>query len=98
MAKISPQEVLDIARISNVDVHQDEVEPLVHQLEQVLSYAERVKEVGNVQALTSKNKNILREDCVGASNPSVLLAQAPEREGDFFVVPLILEGSDSKKG
>lgn len=96
MAKISRQEVLDIARISNLEVHTDEIESLLKQLEQVLSYAERVKEVTDVQESSSKNSNVFRDDIESASHPELLLSQAPEREGNFFVVPLILESNDNK--
>ena len=93
MANISQQEVLDIARISNLDLHTDEIGPLARQLEQVLTYAERVKEVATeADESSSKNVNVFREDVINKSEPEPLLAQAPEREGDYFVVPIILEG------
>jgi len=97
MAKISRQEVLDIARISNLEVHSDEIESLMHQLEQVLSYAERVKEVTDVQEFAVHTSNVFREDTITTSNPETLLMRAPEREGNYFVVPLILEGGDKKE-
>jgi len=96
MAKISRQEVLDIARVSNLDIQPNEIDSLLKQLEQVLSYTERVKEVAHVHIIQSKNCNVFREDTIGAHNAEILLEQAPEREGDFFVVPLILESSDKK--
>ena len=95
MIKISRQEVLDIARISNLELRSDEVEPLMKQLEQVLSYAERVQEVAaDIQEPSSKAVNVFREDVINRSDPEPLLAQAPEREGNYFVVPIILESSD----
>jgi len=39
-----------------------------------------------------KNCNVEREDIVIPTDAQAILAQAPEREGDFFVVPVIIEG------
>jgi len=92
MTKISREEVLAIARITHVELHEHEIQPLVEQLEQVLSYAERVKDVaGDVQEPSQKNVNVFREDVVVPTDPECIRAQAPEREGDYFVVPMILE-------
>jgi len=95
MTKISHEEILKIACISHLDVHADEVQPLISQIEQVLNYAERVKEVAaDVQEPSTKNVNIFREDVVVSTDNEPILVQAPEREGDYFVVPIILERSE----
>lgn len=97
MAKISRQEILAIARISNLEVHADEIDALIEQIEQVLNYAERVKEVTDTQESNIKNSNIFREDIVHTYDPEIILKRAPEREGDYFVVPLILESPTENK-
>ncbi len=95
MTKVTREEILKIARISHLDVHDDEVQPLMSQIEQVLSYAERVKEVAvDVQEPSTKNVNTFREDVVVSTDNEPILAQSPEREGDYFVVPIILESSE----
>ncbi len=92
MTKISREEVLNIARISHIALRDEEIEPLIEQLEQVLSYAERVVQVAtNVEEPSTKNINIFREDLVIPQDPEPILAQAPEREGNYFVVPMILD-------
>ena len=92
MTKVSREEVLKIARISHIALHDDEIEPIVEQLEQVLSYAERVMQVAtHVEEPSTKNINIFRDDFVIPQDPEPILAQAPEREGDYFVVPVILD-------
>ena len=92
MAKISKEEVLKIARLANIDVHADEVDSLTKQLEDVLSYAERVKEVAaDAEEPSNMNVNVFREDVVVKTDPEPVLSQAPEREDNFFVVPKILE-------
>lgn len=93
MKKITRQEVQHIAAMSRIAVHEDEIDSLVSQLEQVLSYAERVKEVATttVQEPSTKQVNVFRDDLVVPQDPELFLAQAPEREGNYFVVPVILE-------
>jgi aspartyl-tRNA(Asn)/glutamyl-tRNA(Gln) amidotransferase subunit C len=92
MTKISRDEVLHIARISRIALHEDEVEPLMTRLEEVLSYAERVVEAGaDIEEPSVKNVNIFRNDFVVPQDPEPILAQAPEREGNYFVVPVILD-------
>jgi aspartyl-tRNA(Asn)/glutamyl-tRNA(Gln) amidotransferase subunit C len=95
MTKITREEILKIAHMSQLDIHTDEVESFISQIEQVLSYAERVKEVAaTVQQPTNKNVNVFREDIAIPTDNESILAQAPEREGNYFVVPMILEGNE----
>jgi aspartyl-tRNA(Asn)/glutamyl-tRNA(Gln) amidotransferase subunit C len=92
MTKISRQEVLKIAYMSRIALREDEVNPLIAQLEQVLSYAERVTEAAtSMQEPSTKQVNVFRDDLVVPQDPEPILAQAPEREGNYFVVPVILE-------
>ncbi len=92
MKKISRQEVLAIATMSRIALREDEINPMIEQLEQVLSYAERVSECATtLQEPSTKQVNVFREDVVITQDPEPLLARAPEREGNYYVVPAILE-------
>ena len=92
MTKISKEEVLKIAQISSLDIHEDEIPALTKQLQSVLSYAERVTEVAaDAQEPSVKKVNVFREDVVIKSDPREILDCAPEREQDYFVVPAVLE-------
>lgn len=94
MAKITREDVLKIAKMAQVAVHENEVDAYVHQLEQVLSYAERVKEIASeVEEPSNRNVNVFRDDVIDKTDPEIILDAAPEREGDYFVVPVILEGN-----
>lgn len=90
--KITRDELLRIAEISKLEIRESEIEPLVFQLQAVLSYAERVNQVAEEIAAESsdKNINIMREDIPHFYVSTPILAQAPEREEDYFVVPKIL--------
>lgn len=93
MAQITKEEVLKIAQISHIKVDHDELEPLMQKLQAVLSYAERVNEIAAQQGdeLPHKAVNVFREDLVIPTNPEPILAQAPEEQEHYFVVPRILE-------
>ncbi|MBT3456348.1 Asp-tRNA(Asn)/Glu-tRNA(Gln) amidotransferase subunit GatC [bacterium] len=91
MEKITKEEVLKIAELSRIEISDDEIEPIVKQLQDVLSYAQRVKEVAiDVREPLRKNVNIMREDVVIKTDSETILRQAPDREDNFFVVPIIL--------
>lgn len=95
MTKITKEEVLKIAKMSHLELHEDEIPALIKQLDDVLSYAERVKDVSGVsQEAPVRNINVFRDDIAKPGNPQELLAQAPEREGDYFVVPAILDHNE----
>lgn len=92
MTKITEEEIRKIARMSYLDIHDDEIEPMIKQLEAVLSYAERVQEVAeSVQEPSNKMINVFREDVIVRTDVEPILSQAPEREGSFFVVPAIID-------
>lgn len=92
MTKISKEEILTLAAMSQIEIMPHEIEPLAQQLEDVLSYAVRVTDLAaDVQEPSTKNVNVFREDLVVATDPELVRSQAPAREHDFFVVPVILE-------
>jgi len=93
MTKITRQEIEQLGRISCLDIHEDEMDELMGHIEQVLSYAQRVSEiVEDAQEACMCSVNIFREDVSIETDPESILMQAPVREGDYFVVPRILEG------
>jgi aspartyl-tRNA(Asn)/glutamyl-tRNA(Gln) amidotransferase subunit C len=95
MTKITKEEVLKIAKMSHLELHEDEIPALIQQLDDVLSYAERVKEVSGLsQEAPVRNINVMRQDVAVQSDPERILAQAPEREGNYFVVPAILDHNE----
>ena len=98
MKKISKEEILRIAEMSSLDIRDDEIQGLMKQLEEVLSYAQRVTEVAaDIQEPSLKNVNFFREDVVIKTDPELILSRAPEREGDYFVVPAILDNKKRHK-
>lgn len=96
MIKITQEELLKIAQLSNLHVSPDEIPSLIKQVEDILSYAIRVKEVigfENAQDLSSKNINVFREDVCIKTDDAPILAQAPATERNYFIVPVIIENN-----
>lgn len=92
MTKISREEVIKIARISAISLKEEEIDTLIGRMEAVLSYTERVKEIAQtIEEPSNKNVNIFRQDLVIPQNPEPILAQAPDRADNYFVVPMILD-------
>jgi aspartyl-tRNA(Asn)/glutamyl-tRNA(Gln) amidotransferase subunit C len=96
MSVISKEEVLRIAKMSRITVHEEEVDQLTKQLNDILTYAARVSEIAGLdqhaqQCQDSKNTNVWRQDTVVPCNGERILAAAPVHEADYFVVPAIIE-------
>ena len=91
--KITKEEALKIAYISRISLKDNEIDPLIEQLEAVLSYAERVTQVADEldDQPSNRNVNFFREDVIVKCDPKPILERAPEREEDYFVVPKILD-------
>jgi len=93
MAKITRDEVLKIAAMSKIAIKEDEIAIISKQLEDVLTYAERVRVVANVQQTEQlyKNVNVMRDDVIVPTDYKPIIEQAPLSIDNYFVVPKILE-------
>jgi len=92
MIKVSREEILYIAKLSRIAIHEDEIESLVDDISQVLNYAARVQELAATEVQQPvKNINIFREDTIVQTDPQPLIAQAPQREEQYYVVPAVLD-------
>jgi aspartyl-tRNA(Asn)/glutamyl-tRNA(Gln) amidotransferase subunit C len=92
MALISREEIIKIAHLSRIEIKESEIEGLTRHIQAVLAYAGRVQEVAaQVEEPLDKNINVLREDVIVKTDKDLVLAQAPMREADYFVVPAVLD-------
>ncbi len=95
MAIVSKQEILLLAQMSRLAIHDHELDDLIKHVEDVLSYAHRVTQIAqDGDESFIHPSNVVRADVVVAGNPEPILRQAPEREGNYFVVPRILEHTE----
>jgi aspartyl-tRNA(Asn)/glutamyl-tRNA(Gln) amidotransferase subunit C len=85
-----------VAKLARIAVTEDEVPHLAGELNAILNFVEELSEVDvdGVEPMTSVTpmKIPMREDKVTAGGePERVLANAPVREGNFFVVPKVVE-------
>jgi aspartyl-tRNA(Asn)/glutamyl-tRNA(Gln) amidotransferase subunit C len=88
--------VARIANLARIDVPQAELAPLAGELSHILGWIEQLGEVDtdHVAPMTSVVAMRLawREDRVTDGNKAeAILANAPARQGDYFVVPRVVE-------
>jgi len=94
--KIDQATVRHIAKLARIRLTQDEAERLEGELSGILDWVEQLEEVDtegvepmtSVVAVTTK----MRDDKVTDGGcPDAILENAPAREGNFFVVPKVVE-------
>jgi aspartyl-tRNA(Asn)/glutamyl-tRNA(Gln) amidotransferase subunit C len=88
--------VARIARLARIAVPEAELRPLAGELSHILEWIEQLNEVdtSDVPPTTSVVAMRLawREDQVtDGGRPGDILKNAPERQGDYFVVPKVVE-------
>ncbi len=96
--KIDEALVRKVAKLSRLELSEAEIGEFTGQLSAILDYVEKMNELdtSDVQPLAHclPISNCFREDCVKESlGTEKTLANAPDRDGDFFKVPKILEES-----
>jgi aspartyl-tRNA(Asn)/glutamyl-tRNA(Gln) amidotransferase subunit C len=94
--KLSKDQVLHIAELAKLALTEEETALFAEQLSQILGYFESLNEL-DTEALQPTaqaiyRRNVMRDDQVSPSLPaSVVLANAPQREDDYFRVKPILD-------
>lgn len=91
--KIDAAYVANLARLRLTD---EELKRMGRQLEDILEYVSRLNEVDTSGTEPTSHvlpmKNVEREDAVGPSLPEdEALKNAPQRQGNFFKVPKVIE-------
>ena len=94
--EITQQDVEKVAQLARLAVAAAEKETFAKQLTQILAHVEKLNRYDTrgiePTATVMGQVNVFREDLVRPSLSSEkALANAPEREADGFVVPIILE-------
>jgi len=93
---LEPATVRRIAKLARIRVEDAEVAVLQTELNAILGYVEQLNEVDvtGVEPLSGGAQMAmrLREDVVTDGEiPELVLANAPERIGEFFAVPKVVE-------
>ncbi len=100
---MTPEEVRHVAMLARLGLTESEVEALRAQLLDVLNYIAVLEKVDTssipptAQVLT--HLNVIRADEARPSLPvDLLLSNAPAKQGNFFMVPAVLEDFKEGKG
>jgi aspartyl-tRNA(Asn)/glutamyl-tRNA(Gln) amidotransferase subunit C len=94
--KLNREEVLHIAALAKVGVTEEEVEKFREQLSNILEHFEALEKVDTegipptAQSIALQNV-IMCDEVRPSLPPEDVLANAPQREGDFFKVKIVLE-------
>ena len=99
MATLSRSDVEHVAHLARLGLTEDELTLLEGQLNHILDQYAILARLDTEHipptAQTIELENILRDDVAEPSLPvDAVLANAPAREGDFFLVPQILTERD----
>jgi len=99
MATLSRADVEHVAHLARLGLTEDELTLLEGQLNHILDQYAILTRLDTEHipptAQTIELENILRDDVAGPSLPAdAVLANAPAREGEFFLVPPILTERD----
>ena len=102
MATLSRADVEHVAYLARLGLTDEELTRLQGQLNHILEQYARLAELETDDipptAQTIELENILRDDVARPSMPpEAVLANAPERDGEFFVVPAILGGDRPRR-
>jgi len=93
---ITKETVEYVAHLARIELKSKELDKLSQQLQDILDFIDNLKTI-NIEGISPTShilpiSNVLREDRPKESLPSEkALMNAPCREGNFFVVPKIIE-------
>ncbi len=94
--KISPKDVEHVARLARLELGPEEKERMRRELDSILSYIDKLRALDTEGVEPTSHAvpmtNVMREDGTRPSfSQSDMLANAPDRSGEFFRVPKIIE-------
>ena len=97
MASLTRADVEHVGHLARLGLTEEELTLLEGQLNHILEQYARLASLDTdaipPTAQVIELENILREDVIRPSlDPRAVLGNAPQRDGDFFVVPAILGG------
>jgi aspartyl-tRNA(Asn)/glutamyl-tRNA(Gln) amidotransferase subunit C len=85
-----------IARLARIKVADDEIEHLKAELSAMLAFVEQLSEVDvtGIEPMTSVTPTTMRQRADAVTDGGIaeaILRNAPARQGDFFMVPKVVE-------
>lgn len=98
MKAIDKKTVEHVAHLSRLEFDESQLELYSTQLASILSYIDKLNEVNTASTQPTSHplaalKNVFRKDVLKTSiSPDEAFLSAPAKDGNFFVVPPIIEG------
>jgi aspartyl-tRNA(Asn)/glutamyl-tRNA(Gln) amidotransferase subunit C len=94
--RISPGDVRHVARLARLALSDDELERMRAEMSAILDYMDKLRSLDTKGVEPTSHsiplRNVMREDEPTPSSPlDDMLANAPDRDGDTFRVPRIIE-------
>src|SRR5215510_3263843 len=94
--KITLKDVEHVAHLARLELGPEEKERMRRELDGILTYIDKLRAVDTRSVEPTSHAvpmtNVMRDDVTCPSFPqSDMLANAPDRSGDFFRVPKIIE-------
>ncbi|MEE8579961.1 MAG: Asp-tRNA(Asn)/Glu-tRNA(Gln) amidotransferase subunit GatC [Myxococcota bacterium] len=95
MSRIGREEVEKIASLARLTLSEDEAVRMTRDLDQILDYVAALRELDTTDIQPTAHAiplpTPLREDrALPATDPELVLSNAPERDGSAFVVPKVI--------
>jgi aspartyl-tRNA(Asn)/glutamyl-tRNA(Gln) amidotransferase subunit C len=92
MAEFNKEELLKIAKLSGINMTDQDIVLFTGQIQKVLSFIDQLQAVNiSATAESVRNVNILRNDTCVPSTAANPLDLTPQRQDRYFVVPKILD-------
>ncbi|MCA0351285.1 MAG: Asp-tRNA(Asn)/Glu-tRNA(Gln) amidotransferase subunit GatC [Chloroflexi bacterium] len=93
---LTPEQVRQVAHLARLKLNEDEMERMRLQLSSILDHIEMLQEIDvtdvPITAQVTDLTNVTRVDAVTSSLPvDAALANAPDRQGDYFRVKAVFE-------
>jgi len=93
---ISPEEVLELAKLAHLKLDDSEIAIYQNDLQEILDYVNLLDEVDisslETKSEINKSSTPLREDIIQSSlSVEEALKNAPAREGNYFKVPRVVK-------
>ncbi|MDH5607962.1 MAG: Asp-tRNA(Asn)/Glu-tRNA(Gln) amidotransferase subunit GatC [Cyclobacteriaceae bacterium] len=94
--KINRETLQKLAHLARIEIDPSEEKGLIKDMEQIISWVEKLDELdtGQVKPITNMSfeVNAMREDTAqNTLTRTEALKNAPDRSGDFFKVPKVLD-------
>ena len=95
-SKITPEDVRHVARLARLELSEAELERMRAEMDAILAYMDKLRSLDTTGVEPTSHavplRNVMRDDEPRPSFPrDDMLANAPDRAGNFFRVPRIIE-------